>query len=122
MLLRLCLISFVVWVSSCAGHGPKVDYCIPGSPDYGCSSGPRPKEKAVGMICLNTKDQRSVLRSCKLGIGIPPITLCIVNDGGDTLACSDGSLPPAYGDQVYACLSPKDFDRFFIYCKRKQKK
>lgn len=115
---KLYLIWLGVWASSCAG--PKVDYCIPGTPQYGCSSGAMPKEKAQGMICMNSKDQRSVLRACKLGIGMPEIVICIVNEGGDSLACSDGVLPPAYGDQIYACLRPNDFDRLFIYCKRKK--
>jgi hypothetical protein len=119
------LIWFGVWASltlSACKHAPKVNYCLPGEPYYGCSEGPLDMRQADGMICTSTRDQRSILRACKLGVGVPDtIVMCVATSGGSQVACSDGGILPAYGgEDTYTCLNTRDFDRLMVYCKRKQ--
>lgn len=118
----LCLILSVAcsFTLQGCGSGPKLVYCIPNNP-YACSNGPLPKEKAKGMICMSTQDNASVIRSCKLGVGVPKdVVACVVDDGGDDLACSDGTIQKALtGPKTFVCISPSDLDRLLIYCKRK---
>ncbi len=116
------LISFVIWASLAGCHsGPRVNYCIPGEGEYGCASGPIPSSQADGMICTDTRNQQSLLRACKLGLDLPEsIVLCVASDQGTIMACSDQNVLPAYGTETaFVCLSPSDFDRLLIYCKRK---
>jgi hypothetical protein len=118
MRLNLCLLLFAAFSINCLG--PKIRTCIPGDPDYGCSDGPMPKQKAVGMICMSSRDQAALLRACKLGIR-PPIDVqtCIVTDSGGGLVCDRDGLIPAYGSGTnYSCISSSDFDRFLIACRK----
>lgn len=118
-----CLTLFVALASFSCGTAPKIVYCIPGSPTYGCSNGEMPKEKAGGMICTDSRDQRTIIRACKLGIGIPEtLEICVVNPGGDNLACSSGNVIPAYGGaKNFVCTSENDLDRLLVWCKRNKK-
>lgn len=124
MLRKLWPIWFVVWVSLAGCKtAPKVNYCIPGEPEYGCANGPMPMQESEGMICTNTRHQRTILRACRLGVGISDdIVICVASDAGKQMACSDGQVLPAYGaSETYTCLNQTDFDRLMIWCKRKAK-
>ncbi len=121
MRLALCLILFAVF--SACGTAPKVNYCIPASPQYGCSSGSLDKAKASGWVCLNTQDNSSLIKACRLGTGVPKdLVVCMVLEGGDELGCSNEKVVPAYGSGNYACLSTADVDHLLIWCKRNKKK
>lgn len=126
MLRKSWLTSLSICISLLTGcySSPKVNYCIPDTPEYGCADGPMPMEHADGMICTDIENTRSVLRDCKLGIGLPnELVVCVAASGGTQMACSNGKVEPAVSTpNTYTCLSSPDFDRLLVYCKRKAPK
>jgi len=108
-------------LSACTG--PKLNYCITGSPEVmGCArSEPIPYMQADNWRCVSPADQAKMLRDCKSGFGIPAVEYCIiyVDPSGPVAVCGSGSIQFPSDLRNYVCLSPRESERLLLWCKRK---